>query len=134
MFSENKQCVALIEKLKPEWQKGLRNGIGGKIEIGETPYEAMRREFREETGYLQTSWKGFAEIHGKDWSVYFFKCFVPLEILFQLKSITEEQVITAGVGDMCQPHSKIIQNLRWLLPLALDNVEAEITDFGGVES
>lgn len=54
----------LIRKTHPEWQKGKLNGIGGKIEkkeqltsggatdtwLMETPFEAMIREFHEETG------------------------------------------------------------------------------------
>lgn len=42
--------VALIQKQKPAWQAGRWNGIGGKIEEGESPVQAMAREFREETG------------------------------------------------------------------------------------
>jgi 8-oxo-dGTP diphosphatase len=42
--------VILVRKQKPKWQKGLLNGVGGKIEIGETSSDAMFREFREETG------------------------------------------------------------------------------------
>ena len=57
--------VALIEKQKPEWQKGRYNGIGGKIEANEKCVPgasigqvAMAREFEEETGVL---------IPPKDW-------------------------------------------------------------------
>ncbi len=50
MFSPDKKQVALIRKTKPEWQKDLLNGIGGKIESGESPHEAMVREFYEESG------------------------------------------------------------------------------------
>ena len=44
--------VALIEKKRPDWQAGLLNGIGGKLEDvdQDRPIAAMQREFREETG------------------------------------------------------------------------------------
>lgn len=42
--------VWMIEKQKPEWQKGFFNGIGGKVEPGETPKEAIYREVKEEAG------------------------------------------------------------------------------------
>ena len=42
--------VALVEKLRPEWQLGRLNGVGGKIESFEGWMEAARREFREEAG------------------------------------------------------------------------------------
>ena len=41
MFSSDKSEVLLVEKMSPEWQRGLLNGIGGKIEGGETPLEAI---------------------------------------------------------------------------------------------
>jgi len=37
MFSPDLENVVLIEKQKPEWQKGKYNAVGGKIEDGETP-------------------------------------------------------------------------------------------------
>lgn len=44
--------VWLIRKNKPEWQAGKLNGIGGRIEMGETSRQAMSREFHEEAGVL----------------------------------------------------------------------------------
>lgn len=49
-FSRDGNHVLLIEKDKPEWQKGLLNGIGGKVEQGESIVDATLREFQEETG------------------------------------------------------------------------------------
>lgn len=49
------QGVVLIRKSKPEWAKGKLNGIGGHIEEGETPLEAMVREFDEEAGIKSAS-------------------------------------------------------------------------------
>ena len=40
--------VVLIEKTKPQWQAGLLNGIGGKVEPGESAFDAATRELREE--------------------------------------------------------------------------------------
>lgn len=51
-FLINKETdqVLLIRKLKPEWQYGKMNGIGGKIEPGETPVQAAVREIEEKIG------------------------------------------------------------------------------------
>lgn len=43
-------AVALINKNRPDWQKGKWNGIGGHLEHNELAHEAMAREFQEETG------------------------------------------------------------------------------------
>lgn len=48
-FDQYGAC-ALIQKLRPDWQKGRWNGIGGHREPGEDGPTAMAREFREETG------------------------------------------------------------------------------------
>ena len=50
LFNPDMTEVVLIKKNRPDWQKGLLNGVGGKIESGEDPITAMIREFKEETG------------------------------------------------------------------------------------
>ena len=69
--------IALIEKLKPEWQKGLHNGIGGKVEAGEYISQAMSREFFEETGVHIPAegwtWRGI--MYGPNWTVQIFTAF-----------------------------------------------------------
>lgn len=45
--------VLLIRKNRPDWQAGLYNGVGGKANVNEAWFQAMRREFLEETG-IQT--------------------------------------------------------------------------------
>lgn len=49
IFNKNKTEIALIRKDRPIFQKGLLNGIGGKIENNETEINAMIRECEEET-------------------------------------------------------------------------------------
>ncbi len=49
-FTKDRSRVILIKKIHPEWQAGKLNGVGGHIEAGESVHQAMKREFREETG------------------------------------------------------------------------------------
>jgi 8-oxo-dGTP diphosphatase len=72
LFSPDRKHLALIRKSKPHWQAGLYNAIGGKIEPGETPLEAMVREFKEETLIEETSWQLLCILEGTDWKVHFY--------------------------------------------------------------
>lgn len=49
VFDSGYHNVLLICKDRPSWQAGRLNGLGGKIEEGESPARAMERELREET-------------------------------------------------------------------------------------
>lgn len=57
--------VVLIRKARPEFQKGLLNGVGGKIEFGESAVQAMVREFFEETKTqtYNSQWKYFGYLN-----------------------------------------------------------------------
>lgn len=57
-FSEDFKYLVLIKKNRPEWQKGLLNGVGGKVDTKDESFrDAMIREFFEETNVLQNNWK-----------------------------------------------------------------------------
>ena len=120
MFSEDRSAVALIKKNKPEWQKGLYNGIGGKIEKREAPLSAMIREFKEETGVDHNDWISLCMLEGDDWTVYFYYTFS--DKVYKVRSMEEEKV--GIVSPMALPDC--IFNLRWLIPLALDDADYNI--------
>lgn len=73
LFSEDRSRVLLIRKRRPAWQAGKLNGVGGKIEPGETPLQAMRREFREEAGVDIADWQQVLRLSGPDWVGHFFR-------------------------------------------------------------
>jgi 8-oxo-dGTP diphosphatase len=109
--------VVLIEKIKPAWQKGRYNGVGGKIEPGENAREAMVREFMEETG-VQTKledWTWKIHLLGPDYEVYFFSANV--DLIPALTQTTAEKPLS--VDSVVLPE-KCLPNLRWLIPLCND--------------
>ena len=116
LFSDHYKLVALIEKQKPAWQKGKLNAIGGKIEPGETPAEAMRREFREETGVDIESWRRYVVLNGPGFIVHFFFTTVTERKLREVQTTTEEVVGIYDAGDL--DAISTIPNLKWLIPMA----------------
>ena len=119
-FSETNKLVILIEKNRPDWQKGKLNAVGGHIETyDQTPHHAMWREFKEETG-VETdpfAWTNYLQLNGRDWSVEFFCTNLPDESFQSVQSMTDEEVFTCPVLGL--PY-RVIYNLNWLIPLSRD--------------
>lgn len=110
--------VALIRKNRPAWQEGLYNGIGGKVEPGEKPLIAMRREFLEETGLLVADWNKVVVVdYGAD-RVHFYRTEISPTEMSVLKSTTDEEVHVLGAHAAVSGWYSIVSNLAWILPLA----------------
>lgn len=43
LFDPHRKYICLIQKNRPDFQRGFLNGVGGKIENGEWPLQAMIR-------------------------------------------------------------------------------------------
>lgn len=71
IFSASLEHVYLIRRDHPDSQKGKLNGVGGKVEPGETVGACMARESVEESGY-SGSWTrfGIKEGHTRGWGAY----------------------------------------------------------------
>lgn len=114
MFDEAERDVLLIRKTHPEWQTGKLNGVGGRIEDGETPLEAMCREFKEEVGIEHPHWREFCILSDtRDWSIHFFSAVGPIWDAMPMGDERPEIVRVGEIPDFAIP------NLRWLIPMAL---------------
>lgn len=121
---DDKQNVALILKQRPQWQKDRLNGIGGKVEEGETALEAMRREFREEAGVDVSSWEHFATLEGQAWHVFVFRAF-DNKALEAASAQTDEPIIKVD-SKVVAYFASIISNLQWLIPLARNSADIQL--------
>jgi len=118
LFSKDESHVVLINKLNPAWQKGLFNGIGGKIETNETARQAMEREFLEETGVEipAKQWTCYAQIHRPN--IYLVDVFFAYsDLAYDAKTVEKEQVEITSTSNLPK---NLIPNLNWLIPLARD--------------
>lgn len=118
LFSADASHVVLIKKINPQWQRGLFNGIGGKVEENESSIVAMVREFKEETGVLTqaSNWTHYANVfrpNNYDVDMYF----AFSDVAYSAQTIEQETVHILPV-DKLGPN--LIPNLHWLIPLALD--------------
>jgi len=118
LFDNKREIVALVKKRKfppgANWSKNPFNAIGGKINEHETSFEAMQREFTEETGVSINGWQWFLTLCHENWKVYFYKAFS--DDVFNVKTMEDEEIFLRNATDT----NAVVPNLRWILPLALD--------------
>lgn len=119
LFSNCLTRVALITKNRPAWQAGCLNGIGGKVEPGETPLAAMSREFHEEAGVLLHDWRHFASM--SEPGRFALEMFATVGDVDAVRTHTDEPVTVLTVMEALQQPT--VENLPWLLLLAVDHLQ-----------
>lgn len=119
--------VILVEKSKPEWQRGFYNGVGGKVEpTDKSPLHAMVREFQEETGVwtAMSDWKFIVEMYSDEWKVVVYRHFSDdnwyARDLDEQKTDTDE-TLKIMYAPSVMGHSKVISNLPWLIGMCYDH-------------
>lgn len=124
LFNDTGYQVALILKNRPDWQAGKFNAIGGRVEIDETDLDAMRREFKEETGLDVQDWHEFATLQDeRGWRVRFYWA---IGRPWECKKTTDEQPYVCFVDSLPR---NTIPNLRWLIPMALSMKDERCDSF-----
>jgi ADP-ribose pyrophosphatase YjhB (NUDIX family) len=150
MFNPSGRQVVLIKKLRPAWQAGRFNAVGGRIEekklpsgatVKESPAEAMSREFFEETNvlYPPEGWRQFCDLLCPNGDrVYFLVA--RADLLYAAVTKTDEQVVTVIVSSILQEsdclsqhdlapngygstETKPMYNLPWLVHMALEALQ-----------
>ena len=120
-FSQDATKCVLMHKNRPANQAGKVNGIGGKVELIETPAQGMAREYMEETGVITDpfDWEEYATLEGSDWTVHCFRLFDD-EAVEQAKTMTDEMVFIWNI-DSSDRTFDFFENASWLFYMALDN-------------
>ena len=123
-FYFRRDKVLLILKNHPDWQAGKLNGLGGRVEPGEDPRQAMHREFVEESGIddaLYARWCPFAVLQGEGWRVHVFAVRDD-EATTPAREVTDTGEQPMWVYHRSLPPETVISNLHWLVPWAYEAV------------
>lgn len=121
VFNQSLSTVLLVHKRRPDWQKGMLNGIGGKIKIDETPLQAMKRESKEETGFPRT-WFHTITFTCPGGTVYVFRSIHASEII-PFKQVEDEFLMRFNIDTL---PDNLMANLKWMIPLSLSSVQFPI--------
>jgi len=139
VFDEKMENVIMMKKNRPEWQAGMLNGVGGKVEDNETWIEAMSREYEEEAGiYIHSSfWKHILTLRFDNATI---RVYATSNSSFYENShtITDEEIIKIPVRFIDRrctvvldnPDSsvksckiyKVIKNIQYLIPLCIERL------------
>lgn len=118
LFDDDLGSVVLIKKTHPEWQAGKHNGVGGKVEGVETLFQAMEREFLEETGVSGVDWQLFGRMgSSSSWACWLF-CARDSEAVEKVATKTDEEVVVINRWRFLSIPK--IPNLDWIIPFAMD--------------
>lgn len=115
LFSADRRRVVLMRKTRPAWQAGRVNALGGKLLPGESPADAARREVGEEAGVDVEQWEEFLVWDDPVYRLHVLRAFD--DAALRAHTAEDQEVFLADVQAL---PAELIENLRWLIPLALD--------------
>lgn len=115
LFTADAREVVLVRKTRPAWQAGRVNALGGKMDDDEAVSDSARREVREEAGIDVDGWEEFLVWHDPEYRLRAVRAFD--EAARGARTAEDQEVFLARV-DALPPN--VIDNLRWIIPLALD--------------
>lgn len=116
MFSPDLSNVVMVRKNRPAWQKGMLNGVGGRLEADETPLHGMVREFGEETGIHWGNWYALARLDCPGATIWFF--WAVSARYDEVQTLTDEKIEIHSVLALQQSFD-LVHNSNWLIPMAL---------------
>ena len=128
-FIKQGSKILMLNREKPVWM-GIWNGIGGKIEKGETPSEGILREIIEETGIEleveNVNFKGIVSWTDPDNTyydgMYVFTVELPEGFYYHTPIKTDEGILDwKEVTWVIDPENSGIADLKYHLAVVLDD-------------
>lgn len=121
-FDAVRERVLLVNKLRPSWQKGCLNGIGGKVEKDDkTLLHAMNREAKEEAR-LEIEWHIKGVMRGTNNDDVQFECHIFsafTDDIWNYKQLEDEKLEIINIHTLGE--RTMISNLEFLIPMCRCN-------------
>ena len=109
IITDNKE-ILLLRKNNPDWQKGLYNGIGGKVELNTTPLETIIKKCQEELGVNISNWIELdSEISSSGIEIVYFLTTLNEGEIKKLQSQTDERSELFSINNL---PTNILQDLK----------------------
>jgi len=109
IITDNKE-ILLLKKNNPDWQKGLYNGIGGKVELNTTPLETIIKKCQEELGVNISNWIELdSEISSSGIEIVYFLTTLNENEIKKLQSQTDERAELFSINNL---PTNILQDLK----------------------
>ena len=124
LFSQDMQTVAVINKNRPAYLAGKLSPAGGHVELGESPANAMSREYEEEAGVwiAVEDWRPLAVTKTRDQGALLATFFALSDLVHESETKTEETVIVMKTADLvlqCLQHpNSVADDLLIFIALA----------------
>lgn len=115
LFDHVKQHVLLIHKKRPQFQAGLWNGVGGKVEPHEHSHQAMQRECAEECGIWVSDWNLICHVVNPAYQIDVWSACADLS---DARTCTDESVQIHAIHTIWDLPT--LNNLPMLMAMALD--------------
>ena len=120
VFSPDLKDMYLLRKDHPDWQAGLLNGVGGKLQDGENYASAMARESQEEASYAG-DWNHLGSMRGNN-DVGAFQCDVFYSVMGaeakEPKTTEAEKIEKHPVADLVTLIPEMVPHLPMLIMAA----------------
>lgn len=109
IITDNKE-ILLLKKNNPDWQKGLYNGIGGKVELNTTPLETIIKKCQQELGVNISNWIELdSEISSSGIEIVYFLTTLNEGEIKKLQSQTDERAELFSINNL---PTNILQDLK----------------------
>ena len=100
IITDNKE-ILLLKKNNPDWQKGLYNGIGGKVELNTTPLETIIKKSEEDLGINISNWRELdSEISSSGIEIVYFLTTLNEGEIKKLQSQTDERAELFSINNL----------------------------------